>query len=483
MPSSKLNGEESTLLYGAYSDASPVLVNGKESISRRQLVNLFDSNLNRRISRKVVLCIIDNDLYGLAGYCGLLSASAIPLMVDVGAQASTLQALIQSYKPTYIWLPKSRVGDLGEGETILSISDYCLVELFDHHISVHDSLALLISTSGSTGTQKFVRLSHANVISNATSIAAYLDLNSYEVPITVLPVSYSFGLSIIHSHLLVGATIAVTNKTFFNREFWDFLRNVRATSFSGVPYHFQILKKLGFFNMNLRSLRTLTQAGGRMEPPLIHEYAKYCASNGMRYFSMYGQAEASPRMTYLPSELALSKVGSIGIPVPGGECWLEDANGKFIDSANIEGELIYRGPNVAMGYATEYKDLVKGEEWGGILRTGDLAIRDIDGCYYVTGRLNRFIKLFGRRVNLLDVESFLLHAGFVTACSGKDDRLEIYASELSELEASLIKKLLINYLRIATTGVAIYRVNALPRNESGKIIYSSLRSSSGVLLT
>ncbi len=432
--------------------------------------------------RRLVFCLTDNDLNGLAGYLSLLLADAVPLMLAPNVPAEQLRNLLEDYRPSHLWLPALRCDEFKNANPVFTHGDYALLDMGNPDLEIHDDLALLLGTSGSTGSPKFVRLSHGNILSNARSIADYLGLSADDVPITTLPPSYTYGLSIIHSHILVGASIAVTNTTFFDRIFWDFLRTAKATSFSGVPYHYEILKKLRFTRMDLPHLRTLTQAGGRMEPDLTLEYAKHCANRGMRFFTMYGQAEATARMSYLPPDKAIRKAGSIGTAIPGGRFWLEDETGHEIDQDDMPGELVYAGPNVSMGYAVGYKDLARGDEHQGVLRTGDLAKRDAEGDYYIVGRLKRFIKLFGRRTNLLDVEKLLLDAGYVVACSGRDDCLEIYVRQPTVDQAKNIKKQVMDHLQVTVKGVAVYGIEDLPRNDSGKIQYAELTPRIGTLL-
>jgi acyl-coenzyme A synthetase/AMP-(fatty) acid ligase len=432
--------------------------------------------------RRLVFCLAENDLGSLAGYIGLLVADAVPLMLSAGIEHSQLQELIAAYRPAYIWLSDSRRDDFRGLDCVISFEGYCLLDFGAKACQINNSLSLLLSTSGSTGTPKFVRLSHENVISNALSIAQYMELSSDEIPITTLPPSYTYGLSIIHSHLLVGATIAITNKTLFDRTFWDFFRQVKATNFGGVPYHYEILKKLRFTKMDLPSLNMLSQAGGRMEAELTKEFAEFGASRGIRFFTMYGQVEATARMSYLPSTKAISKAGSIGNAIPGGNFWIEDDLRHPIEGADVVGQLMYRGSNVFMGYAHEYIDLAKGDEYQGILPTGDLAKRDAEGDYYIVGRLKRFIKLFGHRVNLLDVEEFLLNKGYLVACTGQDNLLEVYCPKLAVDNARLIKRFIVEHLKLAPKSVIIYAVDDLPRNESGKIQYAELIPKIGVLL-
>ena len=198
--------------------------------------------------------------------------------------------------------------------------------------------------------------------------------------------------------------------------------------------------------------------------------------------TMYGQAEATARISYLPPMKAVTKAGSIGVAIPGGRLWLEDQEGNVIDESGVTGELVYQGANVSMGYANGHQDLGKGDERHGVLRTGDMARRDEDGDYYIVGRLKRFIKLFGHRVNLADVETFLYEEGHVVACAGCDDVLEVYVPYEASEQATRVKALVVQYLNVALKGVVIYGVEVLPRNDAGKVQYAELRPQNGTCL-
>ncbi|MBK9948347.1 MAG: AMP-binding protein [Nitrospira sp.] len=479
-----MSGAQAKLLHYLSMHRSRVLFRNSEGqcLLYAKVAELAETRVFTRMQRRVVLCLVENDLAGLAGYLGLLAADAIPLMLSVGTPFKRLQSLTASYSPGCVWLPESRRKEFGEAACLFTFGGYCLIDLDSPSYEIHESLALLLGTSGSTGSPQFVRLSHANVWSNAESIAQYMGLDEEEVPITTLPPSYTYGLSILHSHVVTGATIAVTKTTLFDRPFWEFVREVGATSLGGVPYHYEILERLRFTTMDLPRLRTLTQAGGRMEPAMTRKYALHCASRRMRYFTMYGQAEATARISYLPPMKAVTKAGSIGVAIPGGKLWLEDQDGTVIDESGVTGELVYQGANVSMGYANGHQDLGKGDERHGVLRTGDMARRDEDGDYYIVGRLKRFIKLFGHRVNLADVETFLYEEGHVVACAGCDDVLEVYVPYEASEQAPRVKALVVQYLNVALKGVVIYGVEVLPRNDAGKVQYAELRPQNGTCL-
>jgi long-chain acyl-CoA synthetase len=442
----------------------------------RDIAELSRSAAFRGVQRRLIMCCVSNDTWGIAGYLALLAADAVPLMVSTTLSPDTLDALIATYRPDGLWLPLEAASRWPGAEVYVSQGDYVLIGLKKNPGApdLHDDLALLLSTSGSTGSGKYVRLSRDNIWSNAAAIADYLDLTADELPVTTLPPSYSYGLSVIHSHLWVGAGLAVSNKTLFDRDFWNFVREVKATSLAGVAYHYEILKRLHFTRMELPHLRTLTQAGGHMNPDLTREYAAHCDDKGMRFFAMYGQTEASPRISYVPADKAFAKAGTVGIPIPGGALELQSEKGDSLTGTNVVGELVFRGPNVCLGYAESRADLSLGNVNCGILYTGDLAERDADGYYRIVGRRKRFIKLFGNRVNLQDVEQELSRVDTEVACAGQDDVLEIYLEAGSAAQALKIKRAVMASLRVGAQGIAVFGVDALPRSESGKVRYADL---------
>lgn len=440
--------------------------------------------LDQDVPRRLVFCLCANDAGTLLGYLALLRLRAIPVMLNAAITAEQLDRLVRHYLPAYVWLPQERAAELDKGRFAGAFAGHVLVATGanDQDIAAHPSLALLLATSGSTGSPVFVRQSYQNIASNAASIANYLDLTPDERPITTLPMSYTYGLSIVHSHVLHGCTLALTQRTFFDRGFWDFLKAAQATSFGGVPYHYEILKKLRFSRLDLPSLRTLTQAGGRMEPSLSLEMARHCLERGIRYFTMYGQTEATARMSYLAPEMAIDKAGSIGQPIPGGEFWLEDERGHRLNEPECSGQLVYRGENVCLGYAQNHQDLALGDDNRGVLRTGDLARRDADGYYYIVGRIKRFLKLFGHRVNLQDVEAECLRAGHDVACGGEDDRLVIYIPQAAREACAALKSRVAGQLKAHPTAIVVVGVERLPRNEAGKLLYTELASLPGEVL-
>lgn len=375
-------------------------------------------------------CLCKNTIESIVEYLACLEAGAPVVMLDATKDAETIENLRQIYKP---------------GST-----------------KCHPDLAVCLTTSGSTGSPKLVRLTLRNIIANAESIAEYLRIDANERPVTMLPMYYSYGLSIINSHLLKGATILLTDKSYAQREFWNFLRENEATSMSGVPYTWEMLRRLRFMRMDLPSVRTMTQAGGKLNAEIALEYIRWAKDQNKQFIVMYGQTEATARMSYLPWERAEEKYASIGVAIPGGEFSLAE-----------DGELIYQGENVSLGYAECAEDLMKGDENHGVLHTGDMARVDEDGFYYITGRKKRFVKVWGNRCNLDQVEQLVKPITTTCACAGVDDHITVFVTK-EGLEKE-IKDLLASKTGLNPIAFAVKVVESIPVTASGKIDYPLLQ--------
>lgn len=424
--------------------------------------------------KSIVFCLCKNTLGALAGYISFLENKIVPIMLDAQKDIELVHELIFHYSSPYIWTPNYLVDTIRETQSLFSFMDYTLLKtnIISKQVKLNSDLALLLTTSGSTGSPKLVRLSYANVLSNAESIAEYLNITSAERPITSLPMYYSYGLSVINSHLIKGATILLTDQSVIQKEFWSFAKEQKATSIAGVPYTYEMLKRLRIFRMDLPYLRTMTQAGGKLNAAIAKEYMDQAEATDKRFIVMYGQTEATARMSYLPWDKALEKYSSIGIPIPGGQFSLIDENGNEITGSGIDGELVYTGPNVSLGYAECIEDLAKGDENHGVLHTGDIARRDEDGFYYITGRMKRFVKIFGNRVNLDATEQLVKAVITSCACVGVDDKLTVFITETGREEE--IKSLLVKKTGLNVRAFAVRVITSLPKNTSGKIQYAEL---------
>ncbi len=324
---------------------------------------------------------------------------------------------------------------------------------------LHPDLALLLSTSGSTGSPKLVRLSHDNLLANARSIAEYLGLDAPDRAITSLPLHYCYGLSVLTSHLTAGAGVVLTDLSVADECFWDLARSAGVTGVAGVPYTFDLLDSSGFAERDLPDLRYLTQAGGRMAPEQVVRYAELGRARGWDLVVMYGQTEATARMAYLPPYLAATRPHAVGVPIPGGHLRLEPVDGGPGDDV---GELVYSGPNVMMGYAERAADLARGPELTE-LRTGDLARQADDGLWEVCGRLDRHAKVFGLRLDLARLEAA---APCPTAVVAVGDVVHAFVDRPRVTPA--VRAALVVASGLPAGAVQVHRVDRIPLSARGK---------------
>ena len=460
-----------------YKQNIAVVADKGERLSYEELIAITDSFANAVPHKKGLLfCLCENRIGSFVGYVACVEHHIPLVLLDGSKDLSVLQNLMAIYQPEYVWLATDKKEGIG-GETIYNYASFSLqkmsYEVEVYKPDINPELALCLTTSGSTGSPKFVRLSAKNVLTNAVSIAEYLNINENERPITTLPMYYSYGLSVVNSHLLKGATILLTDKTYAQREFWDLMKEQKATSIAGVPYTYEILRRLRFFRMDLPFLKTMTQAGGKLNKYIAKEYIDYAAANGKKFFVMYGQTEATARMSYLPWESAQEKYASMGVAIPGGKFSLIDTEGNEINEPNVDGELVYEGPNVSLGYAECREDLNKGDENHGVLHTGDVARRDADGYYYITGRMKRFVKVWGNRCNLDATEQLVKAITTSCACVGVDDKITIFVTEQG-LEDAIVK-LLVEKTGLNNRAFEVRVQDAIPVKDSGKIDYPALQ--------
>jgi len=461
--------------FSKFSSNIAIIEENGEKITYSELQAASEILVSNTHGRSIVFNFCINEKGSLLGYVAFINGDIVPVMLDATLDRELVSALIENYKPDYLWLPQNIACEFSSYSEVCSIWGYTLLKTpYDKVFPLYEELALLLTTSGSTGSPKFVRQSYANIHTNTESIVEYLKIDATERPITTLPMSYTYGLSIINSHLWVGASIILTQKTLMQKEFWQQFKDYGATSFGGVPYIYEMLEKLRFFRMDLPTLRTMTQAGGKLSPELHKKFAEYAQANGKKFVVMYGQTEATARMSYLPAEKSLEKYGSMGIAIPGGEFSLIDIDGKVITEPDVVGELVYKGANVTLGYAENGADLIKGDERGGVLITGDMAKRDADGYYYIVGRKKRFLKIFGSRINLDETERLLNSAfeGLDCACGGVDDKMTVFITDTGATDN--VMKFLTDKTGINRVAFNIIVIDKIPRNEAGKILYSEL---------
>ena len=414
--------------------------------------------------RSLMFLLSENCIGSLLGYTAALSNCIVPLIISAATEEGLYNHLFDLYQPEYLWMPESKT----EGkEIVFSAWGYCLVKTGNQPAQMYEELSLLLPTSGSTGSPKLVRHSYRNIEANADNVRRLFKLDGTEKAMAILPMHYTMGLSVIASHLLAGATLLLSNRSLLDKGFWATLKE--ASSFTGVPYSYEILTKMRFTRMDLPNLKVITQGGGKLTEAMWNTLAQYAADKGKQFIATYGQSECTARMAYLPPELAMQKVCSIGIAEPGGQLSIVDDNGNETFEGEAQGEMMYRGENVTLGYATCREDLLKGDENHGVMHTGDLARRDADGCYFIIGRLKRFLKIYGLRIGLDEVERMIKEEYKTDCyCKGNDEKLIVLVVDpkLQEVLPDFIEE----KTHLFHQKVEVQVVKEILRNEAGKAI-------------
>jgi len=434
------------------------------------------ANFSRLFSSKHLIFIIgDNDIATIVAYLSSINSGIVPLLLGSKTSQGQIDNLINIYKPRYIF----------QHIDLNAHNDYSLASKFKEYnfflrdifekIDLHPDLALLLSTSGSTGSPKLVRLTKQNLTSNAISISKYLDIKSNDRAISSLPFNYSYGLSVINSHLMSGGSIVLTNKSMVEKEFWHLLNKYSVTSLAGVPYNYEMILRLGINRLKIPSITKMTQAGGKLSNEKINKINDILKKKNICFYTMYGQTEATARISYLsPSDIE-QKPGSIGKAIPGGKIWIQDKQGKVIEQIDSIGELVYSGENVSMGYAISIADLNLGDLNKGILRTGDLARFDNDGYFFIEGSTNRFVKIYGNRVSLYSLEKIILDKGFESAFLEDNNNLLIYVLQNKKLSLEKLRSEVSEEININHSAIKIKIISDFPRLSNGKIDYKGMQ--------
>lgn len=429
--------------------------------------NEFFSFVNKRA---LIFILSENCIGSLAGYVACMSNKLVPLILSSNIDRELLNNLIKIYSPEYLWIPERINLKFNDFKVIFKNNKYLLLETNLKPFKLYKSLSLLLSTSGSTGSPKLVRHSYTNVIESARNVAKMFELTTNDKAIAILPMQYTMGLSVINSHLFAGAKLLITKKNLNDKSFWKFVKDQKATSFTGVPYSYEFLSKIRFTKMDLPELQLITQGGGKLTNDLFKEYAEYAKNTNKKFIATYGQTEGTARMTYLKPDMAFNKIGSIGKAIPNGRIEIIDDSGKLIVGNNAIGELVYYGPNVTLGYALNGNDLSKGDENYGVLKTGDIVKRDEDGYYYVIGRVSRFLKIFGLRISLDEVEQMIkLKYHIDCLCKGDDQKMIVFITRENLREE--VSNYIIEKTGLFHNSFQILYKEKIPRNEAGKIIY------------
>jgi long-chain acyl-CoA synthetase len=430
--------------------------------------------------KALVFCFCSNCIGSVVEYLASIEAGHAIALLDAKAKPDVKDHLCDLYKPDFVfdtvenqdWIKRKRgytgKNNISHGQTLFRLRDNSYLP------PIHEHLALLLTTSGSTGSPKFIRLSRQNLQSNAKSISIALNLSEAERAITSLPIHYSYGLSVVNSHLFSNGSIVLTDLSPLEKAFWDLFREHGCTSLACVPFQYQLLDRIGFSKMYLPTLKTMTQAGGKLPNEYITKFHNILIPRGARLVVMYGQTEATARIACLPPDQLPRKLGSAGIAIPDGQIKIKTEE-ELTTQPFCQGEIVYQGPNVMMGYATSRKDLSRGEETNSILYTGDIGYLDEEGFLFITGRKKRISKLFGLRINLDDIEKLLNKSG-PTAVIGDDEGIRIFCNYGDEETYGRLAKELAKTLGLPHQIFTFRYMDSIPLTPSRKIDYKELQN-------
>ncbi|EAR24609.1 hypothetical protein A20C1_11041 [marine actinobacterium PHSC20C1] len=404
------------------------------------------------VTRRLVMIEAATTVEPLITYLASLEAGHPVLLVEPRNQANNqlsrarIESLVNRFDPDVIAAAEGESWALNE------------MRVGTRH-EFHPDLAMLASTSGSTGSPKVVRLSRDNLLSNASAISQYLELSVSDRAMMTLPLHYCYGLSVLNSHLVAGASVRLSSRSVLDAEMWNEFDKAQATSFAGVPYTFELLEKTDFAARDLPSLRHVTQAGGRLDPDRARRFIQLGQRRGFDFITMYGQTEATARMAYVPRDLAETAIGTIGIPIPGGQFRIDVAEHSDV------GELVYSGPNVMMGYGEQPADLALGSTTHELF-TGDLARQRDDGLYEIVGRSNRLTKIFGLRIDLDHVEQLFESLDIGVNAISSNDKLILFVTDESVVQT--VAEHATSRWGLPAHVVEVHVIAEVPRTSSGK---------------
>jgi len=426
--------------------------------------------------RRLAFLFAPNSAATLVGFLALAAAGHAVALIDPTLPEDKLANLVARYQPELLLGAGSLLalpGDWTWSAPNAETPAWATRRDAAPSAPLHADLGLLLLTSGTTGSAKFVRLSPGALAANARQIAESLSLTPDSVAIAHLPFHYSYGLSVVTSHLVAGGRIAFVADAVTAESFWAKVRASGGTHFPGVPFHYNVLARLGF-EVVPPAVDSFTQAGGPIDARIQAAVLEKLAARGSRLFVMYGQTEAAPRIACLPSERLPKKTGSVGLAMPGGRIEIVGPDGRALPPGET-GHVVYAGPNVMLGYAESRADLAQGDVMRGRLETGDLGRMDGEGFLYLSGRVARFAKIAGLRLSLDDIEAQLVHLGPV-ACVDLGDRIAIAFEGEVPPDAKAGARALALASKIPPTSFVLRGIPELPRKTSGKVDYALVKA-------
>lgn len=453
-----------------YSDKIAIIDTNFKKIKYKQLISDAKKIEKNFKSKELIAIFSENSYEFIVSLVASIQSNQTLILLNPEMNQKDLNNLINTYSP-HLFFGQNKILNNSYKE-IKKFRSYRLYKIIKpKKFNILPKLSCLLSTSGTTGDIKYVKISNENLFKNTSDIARVLRINSNDVAITTMPPFYSYALSIINTHLFKGGKIILNNYSMIDRKFSEIFNKLKPTNINGVPYNFEILDRIKFNNMKLKNLKFITQAGGKLNDKIKNNLIDICNKNKIKLFIMYGQTEASPRISIMPWPLLKKFPDSVGYPFAGSKVYIKN---KFQHNKKKIGEIIYKGKNVFLGYSSSFKDLYKEDEQKNILNTGDIGYVDKNGLIYILGRKKRILKIFGIRISLDYIENELKKYGFYSLCNGDDRKLNVYAKFKSHRNSESMKKLIFaikSITKLSTKYFKIFQIREFKRNTIGKILY------------
>jgi len=457
--------------------ATALVLPNRTPISYAQIPSLTDAwcRALEHPDKSLVVCFARQNLATVLCYLTVLRLGHAIAPLDARLDPSDRNRFLAAYQPDLVvCCPGERVAMKGPPPGYRHVTGLDGAEVWALTTAVdgalHRDLALVLSTSGSTGSPKAARLSYASLGSNSRAISESLGVTDAERGITALPLHFAYGLLMLSSHLFSGASVAISTERPASRAFWRYFNESRCTNFPGVASTYDALWRMLPDLDLVPTLRVMTQGGSRLRDERVLGYAALMERRKGHFFVTYGQTEATGRIASLDVTQLPERIGSVGKVIPRGRLVIRN-NSLSLPDRKI-GDIIYSGPNVMMGYADSRADLSKGDMTGGTLHTGDIGYLDT-GFLYLTGRRQRIVKILGLRLSLEDVERLFEDVG-VAAAIDRGDRGILLLTEEPPGGFEKVRPLVAAKLGIPASLLAIRRVRRIPRTTTGKIDYARL---------
>ncbi len=440
--------------------------NGKEKISYKELAEKAEKLASHIEERSLLFLLCDHQMETLELIYMMLYLNRVPLLLSADIDDKLLDNLISLYHPCYIYCSKShkKAGIYMPCQDLKLDSHVLLKSEFEKY-NIHQDVALLLSTSGTTGSAKLVKLSYENLYDNSEYADRHLAMESGQRGLSPLPVNHTYGLAFCLWHWHCGATLYVSSdEMVIGQNFRKLFIRSKINNFAATPFVYDMLKKVCFWDeQTMENLNYAMSGGGQMSEQNQTELVKLMKG---KFWIGYGQTECTCIIAGINFDINSIKLKTVGKVFENMEPTIDGGTG----------ELIIKSKSVCLGYANCWEDLAKGDENQGIMYTGDVAHIDEDGCIYLHGRLTRYVKILDKRVSLEDLEQYLYNefpdAEF--ACVGRDNYIVIAYTGTELDRGNAVKTLLDQSMKIPKKYITCCWMEEIPRYDTGKVNYKKI---------